>query len=193
MDETTFLVALIDPSNYSDDGATVSTINGASYSSTNSWAASALTVLGSSWATLVSTPNVVDIRNMNKNKAMRYDLSSGDIIIVYESGQTIEYPTISWDVRNEDYNMTISVRTLQDERGASDANFARSRLENLYKVLRHRLEQNRKGVTITLSDGESLKMNQVFVGNRTESNDRNKRLFGYKLTADMKKYAVTIP
>ena len=32
MDETTFLVALIDPSNYSDDGATVSTIDGASFS-----------------------------------------------------------------------------------------------------------------------------------------------------------------
>ena len=193
MDETTFLVALINPTNYSDDGATVSTIDGAAYSSVNSWSKSAETVLGGSWATLVGTPTVVDIRNMNKNKAMRYDLSSGDIIIVYESGQTIEYPTISWDVRNEQYNMSISIRTLQDERGASDANFARDRLENLYKVLRHRIEQNRKGATVTLSDGESLKMNQLFVGNRTESNDRNKRLFGYKLTADMKKYAVSIP
>ena len=193
MDETTYLVALIDPSGYSDDGATVSSINGAAFSSTNTWAKSAETVLGGSWATLVGTPTVVDIRNMTKNKAMRYDLSSGDIIIVYESGQTLEYPTISWDVRNENYNMTIDIRTLQDERGASDANFGRGRLENLYKVLRHRLEQNRKGATITLSDGESLKMNQLFVGNRTESNNRNKRLFGYKLTADMKKYAVTIP
>lgn len=193
MDETTFLVALLDPAGYSDDGATVSTINGASFSSTNTWAKSAETVLGGSWATLVGTPNVVDIRNMTKNRAMRYDLSSGDLIVVYETGQTIDYPTISWDVRNENYNMTISIRTLQDERGAADANFARSRLENLYKVLRHRIEHNRKGVTIALSDGESLKMNQLFVGNRTESNDRNKRLFGYKLTADMKKYAVTIP
>ena len=193
MDETTFLVTLIDPTNYSDDGTTVSTINGASFSSTNSWSYSANAVLGSSWASLVGTPNVVDIRNMTKNRAMRYDLSAGDLIIIYETGQTVEYPTISWDVRNENYNMTISIRTLQDERGASDANFARSRLQNLYKVLRHRIEQNRKGVTITLSDGESLKMNQLFVGNRTESNNRNKRLFGYKLTADMKKYAVTIP
>jgi len=193
MDETTYLVALIDPSGYSDDGTTVDTINGASFSSTNSWSYSANAVLGSSWASLVGTPNVVDIRNMNKNKAMRYDLSAGDLIIIYETGQTVEYPTISWDVRNENYNMTISIRTLQDERGASDANFARTRLENLYKVLRHRIEQNRKGATVTLSDGESLKMNQLFVGNRTESNDRNKRLFGYKLTTDMKKYAVSIP
>ena len=193
MDETTFLVALIDPSNYSDDGTTVSSINGASFSSTNSWSYSANAVLGSSWASLVGTPNVVDIRNMTKNRAMRYDLSAGDLIIIYESGQTVEYPTISWDVRNENYNMTISIRTLQDERGASDANFARSRLQNLYKVLRHRIEQNRKGATVTLSDGETLKMNQLFIGNRTESNDRNKRLFGYKLTADMKKYAVSIP
>jgi len=193
MDETTFLVSLIDPSGYSDDGTTVSSINGAAFSSTNSWSYSANAVLGSSWASLVGTPNVVDIRNMTKNRAMRYDLSAGDLIIIYETGQTVEYPTISWDVRNENYNMTISIRTLQDERGASDANFARSRLENLYKVLRHRIEQNRKGATVTLSDGESLKMNQLFIGNRTESNDRNKRLFGYKLTADMKKYAVSIP
>ena len=193
MDETTYLVALIDPSGYSDDGATVSSINGAAFSSSNTWAKSAEAVLGGSWATLVGTPTVIDIRNMTKNKAMRYDLSAGDIIIVYESGQTIEYPTISWDVRNEFYNMKIDIRTLQDERGASDANFARSWLENLYKVLRHRLEQNRKGATITLSDGESLRMNQLFVGNRTESNNRNKRLFGYKLTADMKKYAVALP
>ena len=193
MDETTFLVSLIDPSGYSDDGTTVSSINGAAFSSTNSWSYSANAVLGSSWASLVGTPNVVDIRNMTKNRAMRYDLSAGDLIIIYETGQTVEYPTISWDVRNENYNMTISIRTLQDERGASDANFARSRLENLYKVLRHRIEQNRKGATITLSNGESLKMNQLFIGNRTESNDRNKRLFGYKLTADMKKYAVSIP
>ena len=193
MDETTYLVALLDPSGYSDNSVTVSQINDAAFSSTNSWAKSAETVLGGSWATLVGTPTVVDIRNMNKNTAMRYDLSSGDLIIIYESGQTIEYQTISWDVRNENYNMTIDVRTLQDERGASDPNFARSRLANLYKVIRHRLEQNRKGATITLSDGKSLKMNQLFVGNRTESNNRNKRLFGYKLTADMKKYAVSIP
>ena len=193
MDETTYLVALLDPSGYSDNSVTVSQINDAAFSSTNSWAKSAETVLGGSWATLVGTPTVVDIRNMNKNTAMRYDLSSGDLIIIYESGQTIEYPTISYDVRNENYNMKIDVRTLQDERGASDPNFARSRLANLYKVIRHRLEQNRKGATITLSDGKSLKMNQLFVGNRTESNNRNKRLFGYKLTADMKKYAVSIP
>ena len=193
MDETTYVVALIDPVNYSDDGVTVSTMNGAAFSSTNSWSYSANQVLGSSWASLVGTPNVVDIRNMNKNKAMRYDLSSGDLIIVYETGQTLEYPTANWDVRHEKYNMTISIRTLQDERGASDANFARKRLENLYKVLRHRIEQNRKGVSIVLSDGETLSMNSIYVGNRTESNDRNKRLYGYKLTVDMQKYAVAIP
>jgi hypothetical protein len=193
MDETTFLVALIDPSNYSDDGVTVSSIDGASFSSTNSWSYSANAVLGGSWASLVGTPNVVDIRNMNKNKAMRYDLSSGDLIIAYETSQDLAYPTINWDVRHESYTMTISIRTLQDERGASDANFARSRLQNLYKVLRHRIEHNRKGVSIALSDGETMRFNSLYVRTRTESNDRNKRLFGYKLTIDMKKYALTIP
>jgi len=184
MDETTFLVALLDPV-----GASVTSINGdASYSSSNSWAASATSALGGS---LIS-PTVVDIRNMTANKASRYDLSTGDLIIVYETGDSQEYPTISWDVRNENYTMTINMRTLQDERGVSDANFARNRLANLYKVVRHRLEQNRKGVTIVL-DGETLKIHQLHLGSRTESNDRNKRLFGYKLTVDMKRFAIAIP
>jgi hypothetical protein len=129
---------------------------------------------------------------MTKNRAVRYDLSSGDLIIVYESGQSIDYPTISWDVRNEVYTQTIDIRTIQDERSGTDANFARDRLERLYTVARHRLEQNRKGSTVTISS-DSNKMNQLFTGSRTESNDRNKRLFGYKLTVEMKKFAVAIP
>ena len=193
MDETTFLVSLL----------------------ADNWNA-AITALGSDIPAVHRVrPQIMDIRSMDStrnttnpgrggnrariSRAKDQDTNSdgvidtADLIVCMEESQTIEYPTISWDVRNENYNMTISIRTLQDERGASDTNFARDRLENLYKVVRHRIEQNRKGATIALSDGESITMNQLFVGNRTESNDRNKRLFGYKLTADMKKYAVSIP
>jgi len=184
LDETTFLVALLDPT-----GSSVTSINGdGSYNSSNSWANSSTTALGSS----VSSPTVMDIRSNAANRGRRYDMSSGDIIVVYEDGQNITYPTINWDIRNETYTMTLHIRTIQDERGVSDENFARDRLENLYKVVRHRIEQNRTGVTIVL-DGKTKKMDQLFVGSRSESNDRKKRLFGYKLTVEMKKFAVGIP
>ena len=100
---------------------------------------------------------------MTRNKAARYDLSSGDLIVVYQESNSIDYPTISWDVRNEVHSFTINIRTLQDERGSSDTNFARDRLENLYKVVRHRIEQNRKGATITVGS-DSLKINQIYFG-----------------------------
>ena len=54
---------------------------------------------------------------------------------------------------------------------------------------RHALERGRKGYTA--SDGS--KFNQVFVGSRSESNDRAKRLFGYKLTVEAKRFALSIP
>lgn len=184
MDETTFLLALIDPT-----GAGVTSVNGVgSYNGSNSWDKSAIDM----GVTGLANPTIMDIRSTAANRGRRYDMSSGDIIVVFEDGQNITYPTINWDIRNETYTMTLHIRTIQDERGVSDENFARDRLQNLYKVVRHRLEQNRKGVTIVL-DGETKKMDQLFVGSRSESNDRKKRLFGYKLTVEMKKFAVAIP
>jgi hypothetical protein len=65
-------------------------------------------------------------------------------------------------------------------------------LENLYKIVRHRLEANRKGATVTVS-GNSAKVNQIHLGSRTESNDRNKRVFGYKITVELKRFAISLP
>ena len=192
MDETTYLLTLLDPDSVSGASITPATFTSGGSTYDNDWAGSAEAVLGASYATLAPTPTIVDIRNMTRNKAMRYDLSSGDLFVVYEDSQTIDYPTISWDVTDEVYTMTINLRTLQDERAGTDANFGRDRLANLYQVVKHRLEQNRKGATITIGS-ESKKFNQLFLGSRTESNDRNKRLFGYKLTVEMKKFAVAIP
>ena len=188
MDETTFLVALLDPDLSS------ATISPAEITSgvDNDWNGSATTLFAGDSATKAPKPTIVDIRNMTRNKAARYDLSSGDLIVVYQESNSIDYPTISWDVRNEVHSFTINIRTLQDERGASDTNFARDRLENLYRVVRHRIEQNRKGATITIGS-DSLKINQIHFGARTESNDRNKRLFGYKITVELKRFAVAIP
>ena len=118
--------------------------------------------------------------------------TSSDLIVVFEDGQDIEYPTISWDVRNEIYNITCHIRTVSGgDTRAADNIFAHDRLESLYKSLRHTLESKRKGATVTIN-GDSLKMNHIIRVGRTESNNKAKRLFGYKVNVTMKKFAVAI-
>ncbi len=145
------------------------------------------------------TPTIIDIRNLKKNKGMRYDLSntaagetSSDLIIVFEDGQTVDYPTIDLSVRNEEYNMTMHIRCIHDDRGSSDENFGRDRLNSLYRIARYIVESNRKGKTITV-DADSKRFDLITMGTRTESNDRNKRLFGYKINLTLKKFASSIP
>ena len=161
-------------------------------------------------------PTILDIRNLSsggstdgtsgkvsRGQARQYSLlnqtspaiggaTSSDLIVVFEDGQDIEYPTISWDVRNEIYNITCHIRTVSGgDTRAADNIFAHDRLESLYKSLRHTLEAKRKGATVTIN-GDSLKMNHIILGGRTESNNKAKRLFGYKVNVTMKKFAVAI-
>ena len=161
-------------------------------------------------------PTILDIRNLSsggstdgtsgkvsRGQARQYSLlnqtspaiggaTSSDLIVVFEDGQDIEYPTISWDVRNEIYNITCHIRTVSGgDTRAADNIFSHDRLESLYKSLRHTLESKRKGATVTIN-GDSLKMNHIILGGRTESNNKAKRLFGYKVNVTMKKFAVAI-
>ena len=161
-------------------------------------------------------PTILDIRNLSsggstdgtsgkisRGQARQYSLlnqtspaiggaTSSDLIIVFEDGQDIEYPSISWDVRNEIYNITCHIRTISGgDTRAADNIFAHDRLESLYKSLRHTLEAKRKGATVTIN-GDSLKMNHIILGGRTESNNKAKRLFGYKVNVTMKKFAVAV-
>ena len=155
------------------------------------WSSSATTLqqAGTITADHVAIPNFVDVRTLQKNKGVRYDLTAKDVIIFFEDSQSIEYPTTNFDVRNETYSFTMHIRTIHDERAGTDANFGRDRLRALYLVARHALERSRTGYTA--SDGS--KFNQLFVGSRTESNDRSKRLFGYKLTIETKRFALALP
>ncbi len=138
-------------------------------------------------------PNLVDVRTLQKNRGVRYDLSAGDVIVVFEDSQNIEYPTIHYDLRNETYTFTLHLRTIHDERavgvGSTDPDFGRDRLRDLYLITVHALETSRRGYTA--SDG--TRFNQLFVGSRTESNDRSKRLFGYKISLEAKRFAISIP
>ena len=158
--------------------------------STN-WSSSVSTLVsaGTISADHAGTPNFVDVRTLQKNKGVRYDLTAKDVIIFFEDSQNIEYPTVHFDVRNETYSFTMHMRTIHDERAGTDASFGKDRLKALYLIARHTLERGRTGYTA--SDGS--KFHQVFVGSRSESNDRAKRLFGYKLTIEAKRFALALP
>ena len=158
--------------------------------STN-WSSSATTLVNDGIITNdhIAIPNFVDVRSMDRGKGVRYDLSSKDVIVFFEDGQNIDYPTVHYDIRNESYTFTLHIRTVHDERAGTDASFGKDRLRALYLIARHALERGRRGYTA--SDGSSF--NQLFVGNRTESNDRQKRLFGYKVTVEAKRFAQTTP
>jgi len=127
---------------------------------------------------------------------------SSDIIVVMETGQQVEYPTVAWDIREEVYNMNVSIRTRQDDRtlnngtrvghttsSASDT-FGRDRIQSLYLIVRYIIEQKRRGWLV----GGALKENfsHVMLGERVESNDKRNRIFGYKVNVMIKRYAQAV-
>lgn len=135
------------------------------------------------------TPKVIDIRSTTANEGRRVDLSRNPAtIVLFEDSQSIEYPTVHYDVRNESYSFTLHIRVLHDERGGQDASYGKDRLRAIYLILRRVLESKRRGYTGT--DGS--KFNQLFLGARSESNDRAKRLFGYKVSLEAKRFALSI-
>jgi len=158
----------------------------------NNWSsnATALVSSGDIGASHAVVPQFIDIRTTTANKGVRVDLNqSPATIVVFEDSQNLEYPTVHYDVRNETYSFTLHIRVLHDERGGLDANYGKDRLRAIYLILRRVLESKRTGYTA--SDGSRFQ--QLFVGSRSESNDRAKRLFGYKVNLEAKRFAVSIP
>lgn len=158
----------------------------------NNWSsnATALVSAGEISSDHAVTPDFIDIRTLSANKGVRVDLSrTPATIVVFEDSQTIEYPTVMYDIRNEMYSFTLHIRVLHDERGGADASHGKDRLRAIYLILRRVLEGKRNGYTA--SDGS--KFHQLFVGSRSESNDRAKRLFGYKVNLEAKRFAQSIP
>ena len=124
---------------------------------------------------------------------------SMDLIVVMENSQTLEYPTRDWSVRNETYDLSVSIRTKQDDRTKNDSSritpsgdtFGRDRIENLYKILRYLLESRRRGWLKTVGALEE-NISHIVLGNRTESNDKRARIFGYKINVMLKRHAVSL-
>ena len=158
----------------------------------NTWSlcAADLVTAGTISASHAVTPDIIDIRTMTANKGVRVDLSRTPVtIVVFEDSQSMTYPTVHYDVRHETYSFTLHIRVLHDERAGVDASHGKDRLRAIYLILRRVLESNRRGYTA--SDGTNF--NQLFVGSRSESNDRKKRLFGYKITLEAKRFALILP
>ena len=122
-----------------------------------------------------------------------------DVIVVMQNSQTIEYPTTTFDVRNETHEMSVSIRTKQDDRRTNDnaritpsgSTFGRDRIENLYKIVRYIIETNRRG---WFRNAGTLEENikTLILGSRTDSNDKKSRIFGYRINVTMKRYAVSL-
>jgi len=119
-----------------------------------------------------------------------------DVIAVMQNSQSIEYPTRDWSVRNETHEMSVTIRTKQDDRKTNDnariapsgSTFGRDRIENLYKIVRYIIETNRRG---WFRNAGSLEENikHIILGTRTDSNDKKSRIFGYRINVTMKRFA----
>ena len=197
MDEVTYLVTLLDE-----------------YWNT------AVTALGSKIPAIHRVkPQIMDIRSMDSTRnaakpgrgGNRVRISAAsevtadgvtpslDVIVVMQNSQTIEYPTTTFDVRNETHEMSVSIRTKQDDRRTNDnaritpsgSTFGRDRIENLYKIVRYIIETNRRG---WFRNAGTLEENikTLLLGSRTDSNDKKSRIFGYRINVTMKRYAVSL-
>ena len=120
---------------------------------------------------------------------------SKDIIVISTSSASTEYPTYAYDIRNETFTMSISIRTRQDDRVLNDdsrvsptGTFGIERIRSLYLLVRYILESKRRGWKKTGSEIYEC-INQILLGDRTESNDKKNRIFGYKINVVMKKLA----
>ena len=180
----------------------------------------AITALGSEIPAIHRVhPQIMDIRDMSSTRnttkpgrgGNRVRISkatettaggvtnSTDLLVVMENSNTIEYPTRDWSVRNETYDMSVSIRTKQDDRKTNDnarlapsgSTFGIDRLENLYKVVRYILEKYRRGWE--RSSGTIFEnVKHIIMGSRSDANDKKARIFGYRINVTLKRFAVSL-
>ena len=136
-----------------------------------------------------SAINFIDVRSLEPQKGRRVDADEKAIIIVYEDSASISHPTIDWSVRNEEYSFTIHLRVLHQKDWA-DLTFSRQRLQSLYQIVRHIIERN--GLRPKVIVGSNTYTAELIdITGRSEANDRNKRLLGYKMSVTMKRFGRT--
>ena len=165
----------------------------------------AITALGSEIPAIHRVhPQIMDIRDMSSTRntskpgrgGNRVRISkatettaggvtnSTDLLVVMENSNTIEYPTRDWSVRNETYDMSVSIRTKQDDRKTNDnarlapsgSTFGIDRLENLYKVVRYILEKYRRGWERSSGTIFRKCKAHIIMGSRSDANDKKARI-----------------
>ncbi len=146
----------------------------------------------------INTARKKEVRESANSDGHRITYSN-DVIVIMETGNSIEYPTLFWDTRDETYNMNISIRTRQDDRVLNDGStrikptgdsFGKDRIRSLYLIVRYIIESMRRG---WIKNGVLQEnMNQLMFKERTESNDKKNRVFGYKINVVMKRLAQAV-
>ena len=140
-----------------------------------------------------ATPKFIDIRSIEPQEGRRVDIDSESVIVVFEDSASSSYPTIDYAVRNEDFTFTLHLRVLH-RRDMTSNTFSRDRLQALYKIVRYILENNsfRPTVYATPADSSSAVLGDadlIRLTSRSEANDRGKRLLGYKIGVELKRFA----
>ncbi len=158
-----------------------------------STSAAALVSAGVISASHNATPKFIDIRSIEPQEGRRVDIDSESVIIVFEDSSATSYPTIDYAARSEDFSFTLHLRVLH-RRDMTSNTFSRDRLEALYKVVRYIFENNafRPTVYATPADTTSAALGDadlIRLTSRNEANDRGKRLLGYKIGVELKRFA----
>ena len=161
----------------------------------DNWTSSASTLVsaGTITASHNATPKFIDVRSIEPNEGRRVDIDSESVLIVYEDSSSTDYRTIDYAARDETFTFTIHLRVLH-RRDMTTNTFSRDRLAALYKIVRYVFENNafRPTVYATPADNTSAALGDadlVRLTSRNEANDRGKRLLGYKIGVELKRFA----
>ena len=148
------------------------------------------------------TPRIVDGRSIKPNEGRRVDADTQALLVVFEDSNSVEYPTIDYSIRNENYDFTLHLRVLHRRDFAQDGSqsnyqtgldYSKVRLDSLYKIARKILEDNTLNPRVYQGGGTSGTVEDsadiIKLKSRSEANDRGKRLLGYKLSVEMRRLA----
>ena len=158
----------------------------------DNWASTATSLAnaGTISSNHVETPKFIDVRSIQPNEGRRVDVDSQSVIVVFEDSSSTEYPTVDYSVRNETFTFTLHIRVLH-RRDFTELTFSRDRLKALYVIARHILESKAfRPKVVDGSNNTEGSADLIKLTSRSEANDRNKRLLGYKVSVELKRFAV---
>jgi len=150
-------------------------------------AASTLQTRGDITTSHIETPRFIDVRSIAPNEGRRVDMDSQSIIVVFEDSSSTEYPTIDYSVRNETFTFTLHLRVLH-RRDFTELTFSHDRLQALYRIARFIIEDNALRPTVNVGTANEESAELIKLTGRSEANDRKKKLLGYKISVELKRF-----